>query len=277
MTRPRKYTVDFFPHICKQGKTIYIIEARYGNNGYAFWFKLLELLASTEGHYFNANDPLQLEFLAAKTKLSAGETGDILNLLATLDAIDKDLWLNHKIIWCQKLVDNVSTVYEDRKGLMPEKPYFTDGILHQNIDNHSNPQVLPPNNPLNPADNPQTRLEDIKLDKTKQEKTKLKRDNKLSPELIKELKHIFGELKNLRGGYDSPRGSAEGKAIKNMLLKGYSSNQIIDTWKNLKKEPFWCSKELYMNTVESQIGAITHKKEIINENKGFDDIPENRR
>ena len=44
MARPRKQTVDYFPHYCKCGRTIFILENRFGNDGYAFWFKLLEIL-----------------------------------------------------------------------------------------------------------------------------------------------------------------------------------------------------------------------------------------
>ena len=47
MARPKKQTVDYFPHIIKQGKTMTILENRFGNDGYAFWFKLLEILGST--------------------------------------------------------------------------------------------------------------------------------------------------------------------------------------------------------------------------------------
>jgi hypothetical protein len=49
MARPTKQTVDYFPHDCHHGQTIYILEKRFGNDGYAFWFNLLELLGSSEG------------------------------------------------------------------------------------------------------------------------------------------------------------------------------------------------------------------------------------
>ena len=46
MARPAKTSVDYFPHMAHSGKTIAILEARWGNDGYAFWFKLLELLGT---------------------------------------------------------------------------------------------------------------------------------------------------------------------------------------------------------------------------------------
>lgn len=160
MARPQKYTVDYFPHLCKQGKTMYILEARYGNDGYAFWFKLLEILATTRGHYFDASDPIQLEFLGAKTRLSVEKTELLLGLLASIDAIDKGLWQSHKLIWSENLVRNVTEVYENRSGLLPEKPYYQEGKLHQNIDNHNI-------NLVSSTDNTQTKLNYTKLDKTK--------------------------------------------------------------------------------------------------------------
>ncbi len=90
MARPKKQTVDYFPHVCNHGKTMYILEQKYGNDGYSFWFKLLEMLGNAEGHYIDLNDDVSWEFLQAKTMLSDSLCQDILNLLAKLGAIDKE-------------------------------------------------------------------------------------------------------------------------------------------------------------------------------------------
>ena len=60
MTRPRKQTVDWFPHYCRHGKTMAILEEKYGNNGFAFSFKLLEILGDTEVAQPRLQRPLQL-------------------------------------------------------------------------------------------------------------------------------------------------------------------------------------------------------------------------
>ena len=64
---------------------------------------------------------------------------------------------------------------------------------------------------------------------------------------------------NKERGYESPKQKLEAKAIGGML-KLYTPAQIIDTWKHLKNEKFWYDKELFMMTVESQIGAIVNRK-----------------
>jgi DnaD/phage-associated family protein len=102
---------------------MFVLESKYGNDGYAFWFKLLEVLGSTNGMYYDCNNVADWEFLLAKTHLSSETVTDILNILADLEAIDQDLWLG-KIIWSQNLVDNVKDSFKRRSTETPIKPSF---------------------------------------------------------------------------------------------------------------------------------------------------------
>jgi len=124
MGRPQKQTVDYFPHQCNHGKTIYILEQKYGNNGYAFWFKLLEELGKHEGHFIDLNDESELEFLSAKARVSVTETLEVLCLLSKLGAIDSSLWAK-KIIWCTNFLCNIKDVYAKRVVSAPEKPVYS--------------------------------------------------------------------------------------------------------------------------------------------------------
>jgi len=130
MGRPIKNTVDYFPHSCNHKKTIFILEQQYGNDGYAFWFKLLELLGSTDKHFIDCNNKSNWRFLQAKTHLSEEKCVEMLNLLVELDAIDKNLW-DKKIIWCQNFVDNITDVYRNRRVETPTKPLFYKHKLKQ--------------------------------------------------------------------------------------------------------------------------------------------------
>lgn len=123
MARPEKKTVDYFSHDCIPKKTLFIIEQKYKNDGYAFWYKLLELLGVSSGHYFDLNVKGNMEFLTAKTHLESDTCIEILNLLTDLGAIDNGLWKN-KVVWCQNFVDRLDTVYSKREGGKPEKPNF---------------------------------------------------------------------------------------------------------------------------------------------------------
>ena len=124
MTRPRKQTVDWFPHYCRHGKTMAILEEKYGNNGFAFWFKLLEILGDTEGHSLDCKDLSNWHYLSTRTHLDENVTDEILNLLADLRAIDPDLWRENRVIWSDNFVRELTPVYQKRRVTIPAKPCF---------------------------------------------------------------------------------------------------------------------------------------------------------
>ena len=135
---------------------MFVLEERYGNDGYAFWFKLLEMLGSSEGHTINLNDDMEVEFLASKTRIQRDICGDILDLLAKLGAIDAELWAC-KIIWSDNFVERMSDVYRKRKAEIPIKP----DIRHQK----------PPSSGIPDAGNPQSKVKESKVKESKGSKS----------------------------------------------------------------------------------------------------------
>ena len=152
MARPQKLTVDYFPHSCSHKRTMFILEARYGNDGYAFWFKLLEMLGSTGGHCLDLNDSSEMEFLLAKTHLTEVIGVEILDLLAKLGAIDPEAWAL-KRVWCQNFVDGVASVYQSRHQPVPQKPSCLAQEPHPTA---VMPSRNPPDSDVSPTRNPQT-------------------------------------------------------------------------------------------------------------------------
>jgi len=162
MARPKKQTIDYFPHSCTHGKTMFIIEQKYGNDGYAFWFKLLELLGGTAGHYIDLNDEATQEFLQAKTRISWDLCHEILDLLAKLDAIDAELW-EHKIVWCQNFVDGISDVYKNRRTEIPSRPSFYIEKPHD-AD-------------ISTGENPKSKVKESKVEESKEEESNISTDD----------------------------------------------------------------------------------------------------
>jgi hypothetical protein len=141
MTRPRKQTVDYFPHTCHHGKTMFIIEQRYGNDGYAFWFKLLELLGDSEGHFIDCRNPAVWEYLRSITRQDEQTTNDLLNLLAKLDAIDSELWAEG-IVWSENFIKGISEVYRNRRVEIPSRPdNYNSKTTRQGITTCRKPQM----------------------------------------------------------------------------------------------------------------------------------------
>lgn len=133
---------------------MFALENRFGNDGYAVWFKLLELLGKTPGHYLDINDPIDFEFIAAYFRISGPETRAILDFLSVLKAIDQKLY-QRGIIWSDNFVDGIAQVYLKRKNDPPTKPDLSDVNL-----------ISGPENGENGPGNTGTKLDYTKLDKT---------------------------------------------------------------------------------------------------------------
>lgn len=121
MPRPGRTTVDYFPHVTQTGKTMAILEACWGNDGYAFWFKTLELLGGTEGLCYNCNNTTDWEYLLSKTRVTQSVAVAILDKLAGIDAIDAELWKN-RIIWSDHFAAALKPLFERRKSSLPTRP-----------------------------------------------------------------------------------------------------------------------------------------------------------
>lgn len=120
MARPKKATVDYFPHLTAQGSTLFILQNRWGNDGYSAWFKILERIGCSNGLYIDCRHSGTWRFLQAYTCVSEAVLIDIIDTLADLDAIDKSLWSN-KVIYCQHFVDNVSEAFKKRLNSLPTR------------------------------------------------------------------------------------------------------------------------------------------------------------
>ena len=159
VARPARDTVDYFPHYCDHGKTLFIIEQHYGNEGYAFWFKLLELLGKYEGHYYDCNNTDDWEFLQAKTRFLGVKCEEILDKLALLGAIDKELWDNDRIIWSDNFILNIADAYKNRKRPIPQKPISRSKTI---VSTPENPQSIVEENIVDKSITNQNKKEESK-------------------------------------------------------------------------------------------------------------------
>lgn len=133
MGRPIKETVEYFPHFVKGGRTIFILESKFGNDGYAFWFKLLEILCDTNNHFFDCKNASNWEFLLAKTHTTEEIANKIIKTLIDLGKIDEELW-EDKVIWIQSLANNLAFFYERRSAEIPKRPQL---LYTENYNNNS--------------------------------------------------------------------------------------------------------------------------------------------
>lgn len=127
MSRKSSNTVDYFPHECASGRVLFILEQRWKASGYCFWFKMLEILGASDGHFYKCSSDENWEYLLARTMVDSDVANDILNTLARIGQIDSDLWNDFRVIWCQAFVDRLVELYRKRQRLLPAMPSFCRG------------------------------------------------------------------------------------------------------------------------------------------------------
>lgn len=121
MARPKKQTVDYFPHYVNASKSLAIVQAQYGNDGYAFWFKMLEIIGRTEAHFYDYSNEAAWLYFVTNTHVPETKAREILQTFASLGMIDKELW-QKKIIWVQHFVDEHVALYARRTVDLPRRP-----------------------------------------------------------------------------------------------------------------------------------------------------------
>jgi len=218
MTRPRKNVVDYFPHSCTHGKTIFILEDRFKNDGYAFWFKLLELLGSSEDHVIDAGNPATWEFLLSKTRVSEETGAEILDLLAKLEAIDPELWAD-RIIWSSNFVSNLHDVYRKRASEIPKRP----DIRRRKPDDIR----------ISDVENPQSKVKETKVNKSKELKTLVEQARPDVSDIMAIFEFWQSELNHPQSRLDKKRLAA----IKARLSEGYSVDRIKQAIRGIKNCP----------------------------------------
>lgn len=128
MGRLPKKGVEYFPHdtIAAVTPTLYVMQEEFGNDGYAFWFKLLEFLGMKATLSADFTDRKEWRYFLARAKVDEEKGLKMLDALADVDAIDKDLWEKHRVVWSDNFAARLEPLYSRREDALPEKPVFDD-------------------------------------------------------------------------------------------------------------------------------------------------------
>ncbi len=135
MGREQKAGVDYFSHDvgAHNRKTLSALRQRWGNDGYAFWYILLEILGEQANLSLDCRKKINWVYLCTETRVDEISAAEILGFLSEIEAIDENLWKKHKIIWCQAFVDRLKDVYKKRVR-QPQKPVVEDAENHVEPD-----------------------------------------------------------------------------------------------------------------------------------------------
>lgn len=234
MARPKKAVVDYFPLDCDWSDSLKCIENSFGNNGFALWIKLLQKLGVSENHYIDCNNLKKWKLLYAEMRVNEDLCIQILDELAELGSIDKELW-QQKIIYSENFVKRLTDVYTRRKMKLPTKTELLYTITQSN-------KVSVNKNPENDDNNPQSKLNEIKEDEinnyppTPQQNFSNNPDEFITTP-VEEIKKNYNEIcKKL-----TPVSTLSFSRRKNVVDR-WKENPSMDFWKQvfrLANEIYW--------------------------------------
>jgi len=171
MARPERHDVDYFPFYVKDGRTLFILESKYGCMGTGFFTNVMRFLCQTPDHHFCIQDDADRLFFFSKVKCDEESGMDMLNLMAKTGKILPSLWHSHKVIVCPDLIESLKDAYKRRCNEI----ITLDKIIEFYQNSCNNPHTTEflqeecPKNENNSCKNPQTKLKETKLKETKVE------------------------------------------------------------------------------------------------------------
>ena len=128
--RKNKHSADYFPHYVRHGNKMNYIENKYGNNGYAVWFKLMERLSETDFHYCDLSDESEMMFMASRCNVDENMLKEIISLLSKFEWLDSFLWTNYKVIYSQEFVNSLVEMYKRRNV---DSPTLMSTFIHLGV------------------------------------------------------------------------------------------------------------------------------------------------
>lgn len=95
---------------------MYIVDKKYGNDGYTVWFRTLEALGKVDYHHLDLNDETRVMHQASLCNVSEELYIEIISLLVKLGEFDKELFEKKNILWNQEFIDSIQDAYRKRSN-----------------------------------------------------------------------------------------------------------------------------------------------------------------
>ena len=132
MARPERHDVDYFPFFAKRGKTLNILQSKFGLEGIGFFTNLMRFLSLTPDHYYCLKSDYDRLNFFAEIGLTDEDRGlAMIELMVKTGKLDKELWEIHSVIKCQFLIDSLE--YIKKKNNMGKYHWkWKGGITSEN-------------------------------------------------------------------------------------------------------------------------------------------------
>ena len=168
MARPQKEGMDYFPHDndAANDEKIEALRVLYGNDGYAFYFILLERIYRTAEYELDISDAETIQILSRKVGVTEELFNKMLETALKRKCFDLDAYEQRGVLTSSGIKKRASVVLEKRETMRSRYKKVSDAETTQETK----------------AETPQSKVKESKVKKTKGENIK--------PEIVKQL---FGE------------------------------------------------------------------------------------
>jgi hypothetical protein len=119
MARPIKEGLDYFPHDtdASTDEKIEALRVLYGNNGYAFYFIILERIFRTNNFEIDVSDAETIQILARKVEVTVEEFNKILKTALKWGCFDKKIYEERKVLTSNGIKKRANVVIEKREEM----------------------------------------------------------------------------------------------------------------------------------------------------------------
>jgi len=147
MGRPERHDADYFPFYVKDGKTLFILESKYGLQGIGFFTNLMRFLTRQTDHHICIHEESDRLYFFATIRCPEELGMDMIGLMVKTGKLDAKLWDESRVIVSQDLLDSLQDAYKNRNNPIIE-------IDQIRLSYHTNP-ISSTNNPITSPDKPQ--------------------------------------------------------------------------------------------------------------------------
>jgi hypothetical protein len=139
MGRPERHYVDYFPFFAKRGKTLNILQSKFGCEGIGVFTNILRFLSFTPDHHYCIKDETDRMNFFAEIGIQEDRGIEIIELMVKTEKLDRELWENHRVIVSEAFLLSLEEAYKQRKN----KIITMNEIREKFISIHGNPEKEP--------------------------------------------------------------------------------------------------------------------------------------
>ena len=146
MARPERKNADYFPFYAKDGRTLFLLESKYGCKGTGFFTNVMRFLTLETDHHVNIQDETDAMYFFSKCHCDVESGMDMLGIMSKTGKINKELW-DINVVASQALFDSLADAYRNRKNsiisMKEIKQKYVSDVDNEvsNADNSQGPVV----------------------------------------------------------------------------------------------------------------------------------------